>query len=73
MDELVNHVAQKTGIPPDTAKKAVEHVLGYLKDKLPAGLGSHLDSLVGGGGSGGAEGSGGLGDVAKKLGGLFGN
>ena len=63
-------MAQKTGIPLDSAKKAVETVVGFLKEKLPAGLGSHLDSLVGEGA--GAEASGGLGDVAKKLGGLFG-
>ena len=72
MDELVNKVAQKTGIPPDSAKKAVETVRGFLKEKLPAGRGGQLDSVLGDGSSGGAEASGGLGDVVKKLGGLLG-
>jgi hypothetical protein len=69
MDELVKLVADKVGISPDQAQKAVATVMGFLKDKLPGPLGEQLDKLVAGG-------SGGLGDMAgaaeSALGGLFG-
>jgi hypothetical protein len=70
MEELINQVSQKTGLPPDKARTAVETVLTFLKSKLPAGLGNQLDQLASGG-SGGGTGDG-LGDVAKSVGGLFG-
>jgi hypothetical protein len=66
VDELIGQVAQKTGLPADRARTAVETVLGFLKGKLPAAIGSQLDQVVGGTPSG-------LGDVAgKALGGLMG-
>jgi len=68
MDELIKQVCDKTGLPADKAKSAVEAVVGFLKEKLPAGLGSHLDGLL----AGGASSGGGLGDIANSLGGLFG-
>ena len=46
MDELLKHVADKTGLPADQAKPVVEAVLGFLKDKLPGGLGG--DEVLGG-------------------------
>jgi hypothetical protein len=69
MDELINRVTAKTGLSPDQAKAAVEAVVGFLKEKLPAPLASGLDSLVGR-----AEGSGeGLTSKASAaLGNLFG-
>ena len=48
MDELVNLVSQRAGITPDQAKIAVETVLGFLKQKLPAPVAAQLDSLLGG-------------------------
>ena len=71
MDELINMVAQKTGISQDQAKTAVNTVLGFLKERLPASIGSHLDGVVGGGGSS-ASGLGGLEGVAGSLGGILG-
>ena len=70
MDELINLVAQKTGIAPAQARTAVETVLGFLKTRLPAPIAGQLDSLVGGG-AGGA-GGGDLGDMAKGLGDMLG-
>jgi hypothetical protein len=67
MDELVNLVAQKTGLAPDKARTAVDTVLGFLKNRVPAPLASQLESALGGGGGGG-----GLGDVTKGLGGMLG-
>ena len=65
MDEIVNLVAQKVGLPADKAQMAVSVILNYLKSKAPA-LAGPLDNLLAGGdGSGG-----GLGDLASGLGGL---
>lgn len=47
MDELVRQVAQKTGISEELARKAVETVVGYLKDKLPEPLAAHIDTALG--------------------------
>jgi len=74
MDELINRVTAKTGLSPDQAQAAVNTVLGFLKEKLPAPLASGLDSLIGGGeGSGGEGSSEGLASKATSaLGNLFG-
>ncbi len=63
MDELVKLVVQKTGLPEETAKKAVEIVINYLKDKLPGPIAAQIDSALE---------SGGLGAAAKGLGAVLG-
>ena len=63
MEELVQLVAQKTGLSEEMAQKAVETVIGYLKDKLPAPISGQIDGLLSGGETGG---------LAQSLGGLFG-
>ena len=67
MDELIKLVSQKAGLSEEIAKKAVDAVIGYLKDKLPAPIAGQIDGLLGGGGMPKD-----LGGVAKGLGGLFG-
>ena len=62
MDELVKLVTQKTGISEDQAKAAVQTVIDFLKQKLPAPIAGQLDGLLSGGGT----------DIAKGIGGLFG-
>lgn len=47
MDELINQVTEKTGIPRDTARQAVDVVIGFLKQKLPAPVGSQIDKVLG--------------------------
>ncbi len=71
MDELINLVAQRTGLAPDQARTAVDTVLGFLKTRLPGPVASQLDSLVGGASGGPGGTSGGLGDIGKGLGGVF--
>ncbi len=61
MDELVKLVVQKTGISESQAKIAVETVIGFLKQKLPAPVASQIDGLLGGAGG-----------VMKGLGGMLG-
>jgi hypothetical protein len=73
MDQLVELVAQRTGISADKAQTAVTTVIGFLKDKLPAPLAGQLDQFASGQGGAAAGGSGGLADVAKNVGGMFGN
>jgi len=68
MDQLIQSVSEKAGITSEQAKAAVQHVIAFVKEKLPAGVGSHLDGLMSGEGGGMP----GLGDIAGKLGGLFG-
>lgn len=48
MDELVKLVTQKVGIHETQAKQAVETVIGFLKDKLPAPLAGQIDGVLGG-------------------------
>jgi len=64
MDELVKTVAMKTGLSEDQARAATQAVLDYLKTKLPAPVAGQIDSVL--------QGGGGLGDMAKGLGGMLG-
>lgn len=72
MDELIKKVIAKTGISDSLAKMAVDVVISQLKSKLPAGLGSQIDSLLGAQSSKGKKGADSLSDIAGKLGGLLG-
>jgi hypothetical protein len=72
MQELINQVTQRTGISEDQARQAVETVLGFLKDKLPAPIAGQLDNVVSGGSGEGTSGGGGLSDLAGSVGGFFG-
>lgn len=66
MQEIVKLVSEKTGIPEAQAKIAVETVVSFLKQKLPAPLASQLDGVIAGGGMPD------LGSMAGNLGGLLG-
>jgi nucleoid DNA-binding protein len=63
MDELVELVVKKTGIPEETARKAVNTVLDYLKDKLPEPVAGMIDNFLEGDTAG---------DLLEGLGDLFG-
>lgn len=64
MEELYALVVQKTGLPKEQAKMAVDTVLDFLKKKLPAPVAAQIDAVLGGKGD--------LGAAADMLGGLFG-
>lgn len=70
MDELIKLVAKKVKIDEKQAKLAVETVLKFLKDKLPAPIASQIDNVLGGKGVGDIAGQ--AGDVLGGLGGLLG-
>lgn len=63
--ELIKMVSQKTGLSEDKARSAAETVLNYVKEKLPQPVASQVDNVVN-------KGGGGMGDVAGKVGGMFG-
>ncbi len=69
MDELIKLVSEKANISTDQAKQAVESVMAFLKDKLPAPLGEQVTNLLSG--AGGAAGDA-MGKASEVLGGLFG-
>jgi len=69
MDELIEAIKQKTGLPADKAQGAAEAALEFIKDKLPAPIASQIDGFL----EGNAENiSDVVGDAANKLKGMFG-
>jgi len=46
MNELVNLVVKKTGIPAATAQTVVNMVIDFLKKKLPAPVAGQIDGLL---------------------------
>jgi hypothetical protein len=66
MNELVNQIAQRTGIGEDKARQAAEVAINFLKSRYPA-VGGHLDSLLQGGAGSGMEQK-----VEQGLGNVFG-
>jgi hypothetical protein len=72
MDELLKMVSEKANISADQAKQAVDAVLNFLSEKLPAPIASQIKGLLAGGaGAAGAVGDK-VGDAVKGIGGIFG-
>ena len=69
MDELVQTVASKAGIPAEKAQKAVHAVMDFLKEKLPGGVGEQLATYLDAN-AGAAKDI--AGNIAGKLGGMLG-
>ena len=75
MDELINLVSQRTGIPADKAQMAVTTVMGFLKERLPGPLAAQVDGVVSGravGLAGRMPDSGELGSIVNGIEGMFG-
>lgn len=68
MNDLIQRLIEKTGLPEDKATMAVNTVLDFLKEKLPAPVASQIDNLMTGEEGGGSR----LGGLGATLGGLFG-
>ncbi len=68
MDELVQQISQRSGIPEDKARMAARAAVDFLDGRLPAPVGGNLKRLVEGGGAG----EGGMPDLGKLAGGLGG-
>jgi hypothetical protein len=69
MNELIDQIVQKTGIPADKAQQVLNVVAGFVKQKFPQ-FGGQIDSVFGtaGGTTGGEGGSNPLGDIGSKPG-----
>ncbi len=48
MDELINDVAKRANISPEQAKTAVNTVLDFMKDKLPAPVVDQIKAALSG-------------------------
>lgn len=48
LNEIINKVAEKTGISTETAATAVTTVLDFLKQKLPAPIATQIEGLLSG-------------------------
>jgi hypothetical protein len=46
MNELVQLIVQKTGLPQDKAQEVVDVVISHCRAKLPESVSSHLDGLL---------------------------
>jgi len=70
MEELVQKVSERTGLSPEKAKTAIDTVVGFLKERLPAPIAGQVDNAL-------AQAGGTIVDKASDLiggiGGLFGN
>ncbi len=62
MEELVQLVATKTGLPPAQSRQAVAAVLDFLKQKLPAPLAGQVEAMLQG-----ESGQGQITDLAQGL------
>lgn len=49
MDDLIKKVALAAGISEEQAKKSIETVSGYIKDRVPGSFKSQIDNLLNGG------------------------
>ena len=72
MEELIRQVQERTGISEEQARTAVQTVVGYLQNNLPAGVSQQLGGLLGGGAGGGGGIADRAGDLVGGLGGMFG-
>lgn len=70
MDELLAAIQEKTGLPADKAKGAAEACLSFLKEKLPAGIGSQIEGFLEGNADQAADAVGDLFGKAKGMVGL---
>ena len=76
MDELIKQVSERAGISETQARSAVDTVVGFMKERLPAPIAGQVDNVLNS--SAGAIGSGidavadQAGDMLGGLGGMFG-
>lgn len=48
MQELINELKEKAGLTEESAMKAVETTVNFIKAKLPAGLSDKVEGLLSG-------------------------
>jgi hypothetical protein len=70
MNEIINLVMERAGIPADKSKIAVDTVLGFLKNKLPPQFAGQIENALAGGAATNAA-SGIADSVKDAMGGMF--
>ena len=64
MNELIEQLKSRVGLDDNKAQSAAQTVIDFLKQRLPAPIASHLDSVLSGGTAQAIEGK--LGDMLGK-------
>jgi hypothetical protein len=63
MDELVNAISQRTGLPADQARAAALAAVDFIKARLPESMRGYVDTALN---------SGQIDDIANQAGGMLG-
>jgi len=71
MKDLIKLITEKAGIPEAKAQIAVQTVVGFLKDKMPAGIGAQVETFINKGNvpTGGLKEK--VGEMKEKVSGVF--
>jgi uncharacterized protein (DUF2267 family) len=56
MNELIQQLKSRVGLDDSKAQSAAQTVIDFLKQRLPAPISSHLDSVLSSGAAQGVEG-----------------
>ena len=72
MQDIIKLVTEKTGLSESKAQEVVQMALGFVKDKLPAGVGSQLDSFIGSKGESNEKSDSTMGNILGGVSSLFG-
>ena len=73
VQDLINQIVEKTGVPADKAQQVLGIVANFVKQKFPM-VGGQIDSVLGtgggqsGGGDAGNSGSNFMSDIGGKIG-----
>ena len=67
MDNLIKRVSEKAGITEVQARSAVNTVVSFLKDKMPAGVGSQVETFLNADSAGKV-----VGNIKETVGGILG-
>lgn len=46
MEDLINTIVGKTGLPKDKAEDAARTTINWLKDRLPSSVAGQIDSVL---------------------------
>ena len=72
VQDLINQIVEKTGVPADKAQQVLGVVAGFIKQKFPM-VGGQIDSVLGtGGNQSGDDKAGGGGNFMSDIGGKMG-
>jgi uncharacterized protein (DUF2267 family) len=70
MEELIKKVSERTGLSDEKAKTAIDTVVGFLKERLPAPIAGQVDNALTHAGGTIVDKAG---DFIGGIGGMFGN